>query len=77
MLVGSLPILKNRGISTHKPTDRDMPDSVRRFHIDKQTVAFILTLGLLAVGGIWLLAYSTPFGLGLNDDSIAYSYNFV
>jgi len=72
MLVGSLPILKNRGISTHKPTDRDMPDSVRRFHIDKQTVAFILTLGLLAVGGIWLLAYSTPFGLGLNDDSIAY-----
>jgi hypothetical protein len=46
--------------------------SNREFHLDKQTVAFFLTIGLLAVGGIWLLAYSTPNGLGLNDDSIAY-----
>jgi len=49
-----------------------MPFLHRRFHLDKQTKVFLLTLGLLAVGGIWLLAYSTPFGLGLNDDSIAY-----
>ncbi len=35
-------------------------------------MAFFLTIGLLAVSGIWLLTFSTPFGLGLNDDSIAY-----
>lgn len=45
---------------------------LRKFNFDKQTVVFFLTLGLLAVGGIWLLAYSTPEGLGINDDSIAY-----
>lgn len=44
----------------------------RKIHLDKQTAVFFLILGLFAVGGIWLLAYSTPFGLGLNDDSIAY-----
>lgn len=44
----------------------------REFHPGKQTAAFFLALGLLAVGGIWFLAYSTPNGLGLNDDSIAY-----
>jgi 4-amino-4-deoxy-L-arabinose transferase-like glycosyltransferase len=44
----------------------------RQFHPDKQTVVFFLTIGLLAVGGIWSLAYSTPLGLGINDDSIAY-----
>jgi len=33
---------------------------------------FFLTLSLLALAGGWLLAYSTPNGLGLNDDSIAY-----
>lgn len=49
-----------------------MPTLIRKFHLDKQTVVFLLAIGLLAVGGIWLLAYSTPFGLGLNDDSIAY-----
>jgi hypothetical protein len=49
-----------------------MPVSSRTFQPDKQTVGFFLALGLLAVGGIWLLAYSTPQGLGLNDDSIAY-----
>jgi len=49
-----------------------MPVFNRKLHLDKQTGVFFLTLGLLAVGGIWLLAYSTPFGLGLNDDSIAY-----
>ncbi len=49
-----------------------MPVSNRKFHLDKQTVVFLLTIGLLAIGGIWLLAYSTPLGLGLNDDSIAY-----
>ena len=46
--------------------------SHRGFHLDKQTVVFLLTIGLLAVGGIWALAYSTPIGLGINDDSIAY-----
>lgn len=46
--------------------------SNREFHLDKQAVVFFLTIGLLAVGGIWALAYSTPNGLGLNDDSIAY-----
>ena len=49
-----------------------MPFFSHKLHLDKRTAAFFLTLGLLAVGGIWLLAYSTPFGLGLNDDSIAY-----
>jgi len=49
-----------------------MPAFLRKFHLDKQTVVFILALGLLAIGGIWLLAYSTPDGLGINDDSIAY-----
>ena len=46
--------------------------SNREFHFDKQTVVSFLTIGLLAVGGIWSLAYSTPLGLGINDDSIAY-----
>ena len=49
-----------------------MPVFNRNLHLDKQTAVFFVILGLLAVGGIWLLAYSTPFGLGLNDDSIAY-----
>ncbi len=34
--------------------------------------AFALTLGLLAATGIWLLDFSTPFGLGLIDDAISY-----
>ena len=46
--------------------------SNREFQLDKQIMVFFLTISLLAVGGIWLLAYSTPIGLGLNDDSIAY-----
>lgn len=46
--------------------------SNREFRLDKQTMVFFLAIGLLAVGGSWLLAYSTPIGLGLNDDSIAY-----
>jgi hypothetical protein len=49
-----------------------MPAFLRKLNLDKQTVVFILTIGLLVVGGIWLLAYSTPKGLGLNDDAIAY-----
>ncbi len=49
-----------------------MPAVIRKLCLDRQTVIFSLILGLLAVGGIWLLAYSTPIGLGLNDDSIAY-----
>lgn len=36
------------------------------------SVLFVLTLALLGLAGGWLLAYSTPQGLGLNDDSIAY-----
>ena len=35
-------------------------------------LSFILALGLFAVGAVWLLLYSTPEGLGLSDDSIAY-----
>jgi len=46
--------------------------SLRKINLDKQAVAFFLATGLLAVGGIWLLLYSTPKGLGLNDDAIAY-----
>jgi len=49
-----------------------MPVEFRKPHLDKQTVIFIFALGLLAAGGVWLLAYSTPEGLGINDDSIAY-----
>ena len=49
-----------------------MSTFLRKVNLDKQTAVLFLTLGLLAVAGIWLLAYSTPFGLGLNDDSIAY-----
>ena len=45
---------------------------LRKFNLDKQTVVFFLTVGLLAVSGVWLLASSTPEGLGINDDSIAY-----
>lgn len=45
---------------------------MQNIRIDRQTAFFFLTLGLLAVGGVWLLSYSTPQGLGLNDDSIAY-----
>jgi 4-amino-4-deoxy-L-arabinose transferase-like glycosyltransferase len=43
-----------------------------KFNLDKQTMAFLVAIGLLAAGGIWLLLYSTPEGLGLNDDAIAY-----
>jgi 4-amino-4-deoxy-L-arabinose transferase-like glycosyltransferase len=49
-----------------------MRGSKFRFQFSKQTVAFFLAIGLLAVGGIWLLGYSTPHGMGINDDSIAY-----
>ena len=45
---------------------------LRDGRFNKQTALFVLTLSLLAVCGIWLLLYSTPHGLGLNDDSIAY-----
>jgi hypothetical protein len=31
-----------------------------------------LLLGLIAAFAVWLLLYSTPEGLGLNDDSVAY-----
>ena len=35
-------------------------------------LAFIPALVLIAVGAVWILLYSTPEGLGLSDDSIAY-----
>ena len=38
----------------------------------KRLYAFVLVLGLLAILGAWLLKISTPFGLGLIDDSISY-----
>ncbi|MBT3189454.1 MAG: phospholipid carrier-dependent glycosyltransferase [Anaerolineae bacterium] len=39
--------------------------------MDRKT-AFALVLGLLTATGIWLLAISTPHGLGLTDDAISY-----
>ncbi len=33
---------------------------------------FLLALGLIAVSAVGVLLYSTPQGLGLSDDSIAY-----
>jgi 4-amino-4-deoxy-L-arabinose transferase-like glycosyltransferase len=44
----------------------------KKFRLDKRTVFFFSTLFLLSACGVWLLVYSTPFGLGLNDDSVAY-----
>lgn len=35
-------------------------------------IASLLTLGLLAALGVFLILYATPQGLGLSDDSIAY-----
>ncbi len=40
-------------------------------HITPRFASF-LTLGLLTVIGIFLVLRSTPEGLGLSDDSIAY-----
>ena len=34
--------------------------------------SLFLLLGLISIFGVWLLLYSTPEGLGLNDDSVAY-----
>lgn len=45
---------------------------LRNFRFNRQAALFFLILSLLAAFGIWLLAYSTLVGLGLNDDSIAY-----
>ncbi len=39
--------------------------------MDKKT-ALALLLGLLTATGIWLLEFSTPYGLGLIDDAISY-----
>ena len=36
------------------------------------SIATILSLALLTVAGVFLLLYSTPDGLGFNDDSVAY-----
>lgn len=38
----------------------------------KSPLASILTLGLLALSGTFLILYATPQGMGLSDDSIAY-----
>ncbi len=38
----------------------------------KPQLFFLLSLGLIAVGAMGMLLYSTPQGLGLSDDSIAY-----
>lgn len=42
------------------------------FLMIKFRTASFLTLGLLAILGIFLILYATPQGLGLSDDSIAY-----
>lgn len=39
---------------------------------NKAHSAFLLILGLIAAGAVWVLLYSTPEGLALSDDSIAY-----
>ena len=44
----------------------------REFRFNKQITIVLLALSLLGLCGAWLLLYSTPRGLGLNDDSIAY-----
>jgi hypothetical protein len=41
-------------------------------HFLKSHFLFLCTLGLIAVGAVGVLLYSTPQGLGLSDDSIAY-----
>ena len=38
----------------------------------KSQSLFLITLGLIALGAIGMLLYSTPEGLGLSDDSIGY-----
>jgi len=38
----------------------------------KPQLFFLLSLGLIALGAMGMLLYSTPQGLGLSDDSIAY-----
>jgi hypothetical protein len=40
--------------------------------VSSQTFSLYLLLGLISIFGVWLLLYSTPEGLGLNDDSAAY-----
>jgi 4-amino-4-deoxy-L-arabinose transferase-like glycosyltransferase len=40
--------------------------------LSSRRVLFVFTLAFLALGAMLLLFYSTPQGLGLNDDSIAY-----
>jgi 4-amino-4-deoxy-L-arabinose transferase-like glycosyltransferase len=40
--------------------------------MNRSTIASFLTLGLLAILGMFLILYATPQGLGLSDDSIAY-----
>jgi 4-amino-4-deoxy-L-arabinose transferase-like glycosyltransferase len=40
--------------------------------VSSRRVLFVLVLPLIALGASFLLLYSTPQGLGLNDDSIAY-----
>ena len=40
--------------------------------VSSRTFSLLFFLGLISVFGVWLLLYSTPEGLGLNDDSIAY-----
>jgi hypothetical protein len=40
--------------------------------VSPRTFSLFLLIGLISIFGVWLLLYSTPEGLGLNDDSIAY-----
>jgi hypothetical protein len=49
-----------------------MTASPRTPILTRQPRAFFAALALTAALGGWLLLYSTPQGLGLNDDSIAY-----
>ena len=41
-------------------------------HFLKSQSLFLIALGLIALGAIGMLMYSTPEGLGLSDDSIGY-----
>ncbi|HEY2979912.1 MAG TPA: phospholipid carrier-dependent glycosyltransferase, partial [Anaerolineales bacterium] len=49
-----------------------MTDPHRTPSLPRRPQAFFSALAVLGALGVWLLFYSTPQGLGLNDDSIAY-----
>lgn len=49
-----------------------MSTILHKLGLQKQIGLFVLALGLISISGILILRYSTPFGLAINDDSVAY-----